>query len=174
MLQAALEEITRNPCALVSYPRALIAQSRAATGGPHLVVCVHTAPPSRLSAARADPALLRFARFEDARSRTTRRRRAGRRCKPVVEVTSPPTPLRVVALVLEPDRDAVASEAPEVLLEPVVELPGPLTLEERDYLLASLEELVPIAPLGVLGVSQRDLLGVAGVPGVPGRLDLLP
>src|SRR5215208_3426046 len=92
----------------------------------------------------------------------------------VISLTSSPTPPHVVALVLEPDRGAIISEAPQVLLKAVVKLPGPLTLEESDDLLASLEELVPIAPLGVGRVRQRHLLGVAGVPGVLGRLDLLP
>jgi hypothetical protein len=78
-----------------------------------------------------------------------------------------------MALVLEPDRNAIISEAPQVLLKAVVELPGPLTLEESDDLLAPLEELVPIAPLGVGRVRQRYLLRVAGVLGVPGRLNLL-
>ena len=139
-----------------------------------MVVCVHTAARSSVSVARADPASLRCARFEDARSRTTRRRMARRCCKPVAEVRSPPLSLCVVALILEPDRDTIIREAPEVLLKAVVELPGPLTLEESDDLLASLEELVPIAPLGVRRVRQRHFLGVSGVPGILGRLNLLP
>src|SRR5215212_9349788 len=92
----------------------------------------------------------------------------------LIAVATPPLPLSVVALVLEPDRDAIICEAPEVLLQAVVELPGPLTLEERDDLLAALEELLAVAPLGVLGVGERDLLGIAGVPGVLGRFDLPP
>ena len=52
-----------------------------------------------------------------------------------------------MALILEPDRDAVIRKAPQVLLEPVVELPSPLALEESDYLLASLEELLAVARL---------------------------
>src|SRR5215218_4553058 len=139
-----------------------------------MVVCVHATARSSVSVARADPASLRCARFEDARSRTTRRRRAGRRCKPVVEVTSPPLSIRIVRLVLEPDSDAVLGEAPEVLFQPVVELASPLAPEEGDDLLAALEELVAVAPLRILRISQRHLLGVAGVPGVLGRFDLLP
>ena len=81
-----------------------------------IVVCVHAAARSSVSVARADPASLRCARFEDAPSRTTRRRMAGRCCKPVVEVRSPPLPLCVVALVLEPYSNAIIREAPEVLL----------------------------------------------------------
>src|SRR5215211_4225129 len=79
----------------------------------------------------------------------------------LVTVTSPPTPLRVVALVLEPYRDAVSREAPQVLFEPVVEFTRPLALQERDYLLAPFEKLLAVAPLGVLRVSERHLLRVA-------------
>src|SRR5215218_162695 len=88
-------------------------------------------------------------------------------------MTSPPAPLRIVALVLEPDRDAVAREAPQVLLQAVVELPCPLAPQEVPDRLAPFEELLAVAPLGVLRVGKRYLLGVAGVPGILGRLDLL-
>src|SRR5215218_11034171 len=69
-----------------------------------------------------------------------------------IPMRSPPLSLCVVALVLEPDRDAVAREAPQVLLEPVVELPRPLAPQEVFDRVAPLEELVAVAPLGVLGV----------------------
>src|SRR5215203_258753 len=92
----------------------------------------------------------------------------------LVPMTSPPLPVRVVALVLEPDRDAVLREAPQVLLETVVELLCPLAPQEVPDRGAPLEELVAVAPLRVLGVGERHLLGVAGVPGVLDRLDLLP
>src|SRR5215217_159790 len=91
-----------------------------------------------------------------------------------IPMRSPPLSLCIVALVLEPDRDAVISEAPEVLLEPVVKLPCPLAPQERDDLLTSLEELITVSPLGILCVSERHLLGVAGVPSVLRGLDLLP
>src|SRR5215203_3204406 len=91
----------------------------------------------------------------------------------LVPMTSPPAPLRVVALVLEPDRDAVAREAPQVLLQAVVELPCPLAPQEVPDRLAPFEELLAVAPLGVLRVGKHYLLGVAGVPGILGRLDLL-
>src|SRR5215218_5442072 len=91
----------------------------------------------------------------------------------LIPMTSPPAPLRIVALVLEPDRDAVAREAPQVLLQAVVELPCPLAPQEVPDRLAPFEELLAVAPLGVLRVGKRYLLGVAGVPGILGRLDLL-
>src|SRR5215204_3379089 len=92
----------------------------------------------------------------------------------LIPMTSPPAPLRVVALVLEPDRDAVTREAPQVLLQPVIQLPCPLAPQEVPDRLAPLEELVAVAPPGVLRVGERHLLGVAGVPGVLGGLDFLP
>ena len=92
----------------------------------------------------------------------------------LVAVATPPLPLYVPALVLEPDRDAVPREAPEVLFEPVVQLPSPLARQEVPDGLPALEELVAVAPLGVLGVGEGDLLGITGVSGVLGRLHLLP
>src|SRR5215211_8418895 len=133
----------------------------------------HGALPSTVSVARAGPASLRCDRRDGSRSRTTRKRRAGRCCNPVVEVAAPPLSARVVRFVLEAHRDAVSGEAPQLLHEPVVELPGPLALEERDDLLAPLEELVAVAPLRVRRVRQRHLLGIAGVPSVLRGLDLL-
>src|SRR5215203_2765730 len=91
----------------------------------------------------------------------------------LIPMTSPPAPLRVVALVLEPDRDAVPREAPEVLLKTVVQFPCPLAPQEVPDRFAPFEELVAVAPLGVLRVGERHLLGIAGVPGVLGGLDLL-
>src|SRR3712207_987582 len=67
----------------------------------------------------------------------------------LVPVRAPPLALRVVRLILEPDRDSVLCEAPKVLFQPVVQLPGPLALQERDYILAPLEELVAVTPYGI-------------------------
>src|SRR5581483_11528612 len=92
----------------------------------------------------------------------------------LVAVAPPPAAVAVSRLVLEPDRDAVVGEAPQLLLQPVVELPGPLAAEEVDDRFAAPEELVAVAPLGVDRVGKRDALGVARVPGVLGGLHLLP
>src|SRR5215212_4173904 len=92
----------------------------------------------------------------------------------LITVATPPLPILVVRLVLEPDCDAVICEAPEVLFESVVELASPLALQEVPDCLAALEELVAVAPLRVFRVGQCDLLGVAGVPGVLCHLHLLP
>src|SRR5215217_1235278 len=69
-----------------------------------------------------------------------------------ISVTSPPTTLHVVALVLEPHRDAVLRKAPEILLKSVVELTRLLAPEEAPDGLPALEELVAVAPLRVLRV----------------------
>src|SRR5918993_4512034 len=79
----------------------------------------------------------------------------------LIAVATPPLPILVVRLVLEPYRDAVICEAPEVLFESVVELASPLALQEVPDRLAALEELVAVAPLRVLGVGEGDLLRVA-------------
>src|SRR5215210_6683057 len=91
----------------------------------------------------------------------------------LIAVTAPPLTVLVVRLVLETHRDAVALVAPQLLDQPVVELPSPLAFQEGDYLLTTPEELVAVAPLGVFGVGLRDLFGVAGIPGVLGGLYLL-
>ncbi len=92
----------------------------------------------------------------------------------------PPLPLRVPALVLEPDSYAVIREAPEVLHRAVVELTRPLAFEEGDYFLPTLEELVAVAPLTSeplvrplpllcrLGAQpQGGVLGLHGAPDHP-------
>src|ERR671916_2844332 len=91
----------------------------------------------------------------------------------IVPLRSPPASLGVAALVLEPHRDPVLGEAPQVLLQPVVELPLPLPGQEVPDRLAPLEELVAVAPLRVLRIRHRHPFGVAAVPRVLGGLDLL-
>jgi hypothetical protein len=83
-----------------------------------------------------------------------------------------PVPGVVVVLVDEADRDPVLAEGPELLDEPVVDLPGPLATEEGDDLLAALEELGAVPPPAVRGVGAGDSLRVAGVLGVLGGADL--
>ena len=80
-------------------------------------------------------------------------------CKPVVRVATPPLAFLVVRLVLEAHGDTIGGVAPQLLPQPVVELPRPLTPQELLDGLASLEELVAVAPLGVFGVGRRDRLG---------------
>src|SRR5580704_15450863 len=90
----------------------------------------------------------------------------------LVAVAAPPLAIRVAGLVLEPDRDPVLAERPQVLAQGVVELAAPLGGEELDDRGPPGEEGVAVAPGRVHGVGARDALGVAGVPGVLGGLHL--
>src|SRR3954447_3132173 len=87
---------------------------------------------------------------------------------------TPPLSIHIPALVFEPDRDAVFRKAPEVLLQPAVQLAPPLASQKVPDRVAAFEELVAVAPLRVLSIRQRHPLRVAGVPGVLGRLYFLP
>lgn len=90
-----------------------------------------------------------------------------------VAVRPPPFPVRVAALVLEADADAVLVKRPQIFPEPVFLFTLPLARQEFPYRLAPGEEFVAVAPLGVLGVREGHLFRVAGVPGVFGGLDFL-
>src|SRR5436190_6445419 len=61
-------------------------------------------------------------------------------------VRAPPLAIDVAALVLEPRGDPVALEGPQVLAERVLQLAGPLLLQERGDLGAAGEEPVAVAP----------------------------
>src|SRR5262249_32524067 len=80
----------------------------------------------------------------------------------------------VVPLVREAHGDPVSGECPELLDEPVVQLPDPFARQEGDDCRPSVQELGAVPPAAVLGVGQRDLLRIATVPGVLGEPDLLP
>src|SRR5215469_9924777 len=91
----------------------------------------------------------------------------------LVAVAAEPAPRVVVPLVSEAHRDAVACARPQFLDEPVVELPGPLALQERAHLIPPRGELRAISPARILRVHLHDALGIAGVPGILGHTHLL-
>src|SRR5580704_19335734 len=64
----------------------------------------------------------------------------------LVAVAAPPMAIRVVRLVLEPDRDPVLAERPQVLAQGVVELAVPVGGEELDDRGPAGEEGVAVAP----------------------------
>src|SRR6266700_8186543 len=90
----------------------------------------------------------------------------------LIAVAAPPPAIRVMGLVLEPDRDPVLAERPQVLAQGVVELAVPLGGKELDDRGPPGEEGVAVAPGRIHGVGARDALGIAGVPGVLGGLHL--
>src|SRR6478735_5168599 len=91
----------------------------------------------------------------------------------LVAVGAVPLPGVVVAFVGESYGDAVVGDGPKFLDQPVVEFAVPLAGQERDDLVAALDEFRAVPPVAVDGVSQRDLRGVAGIPAVLGQPDLL-
>src|SRR5215813_8865077 len=90
----------------------------------------------------------------------------------LVAVAAPPLALDIVGLVLEPDRDPVVPEGPQVLAQGIVEFTVPLGGEELDDRGPPGEEAIAVAPGRVDGVRARDALRVADVPGVLGGLHL--
>src|SRR5262249_53107089 len=84
----------------------------------------------------------------------------------LVAVGPEPVPGVVVVLVDEAHRDAVLVEGPQLLDEPVVDLPRPLATEEGDDLLAPLEELGAVSPPAFWGLGPCDAVRARGVPGI--------
>jgi hypothetical protein len=91
----------------------------------------------------------------------------------LVAVGAEPASRIVVVLVREPDRDTIARVCPQLLDEPVVELPVPFACQELDDLGPSLEDLAAVSPLAVDRIRQRNAFGIAGVPAILGGADLL-
>jgi hypothetical protein len=91
----------------------------------------------------------------------------------LVAVGAEPVPRIVVVFVREPDRDTIPRVCPQLLDEPVVELPIPFACQELDDVGPSLEDLAAVSPLAVDSVRQRNALGIAGVPRILGGADLL-
>src|SRR5690242_16955961 len=70
----------------------------------------------------------------------------GRELPMLVAVAAVPLAAGVVPLALEPHRDAVARVAPQLLLQPVVELDRPLALQKVDDRCSTGKELGTVAP----------------------------
>jgi len=71
-----------------------------------------------------------------------------------------------MALVGEPDGDAVPAERPQLLDQPVVKFPRPLALQELYDLGPPVQELRAVPPPGMLGVPKREPFRIPGVPGI--------
>ena len=63
-----------------------------------------------------------------------------------VSVGTEPVSRVIVPLVCEPDRNAVVSECPQFLNQPIVEFPRPFALEKRDDFVSSIYEFRTIPP----------------------------
>src|SRR6185436_5212957 len=84
---------------------------------------------------------------------------------PVLVAVGPEPVARIVMpLIGETYRDAVSVAGPELLDEPVIELPGPLPSEELLDRVAPGKEFGAIAPHAVARVCERHALWIPGVP----------
>ncbi len=79
----------------------------------------------------------------------------------------------VVPLVDEAHRDAVVGKGPQLLDQPVVQLPRPLAHQKRVHLFPAHRKLRPVAPARVLGVDLDHPIRVARIPGVFGHAHFL-
>src|SRR4029077_14604441 len=76
-------------------------------------------------------------------------------------------------LVSEMNRDAVLGKRPHFLDEPVVQLLGPLTREERNDFVSSANELRSVPPAGIDRVRQSYFCRIASIPSIFGEAHLL-
>src|SRR5262249_34610161 len=81
-----------------------------------------------------------------------------------VAIRAMPLAARITPLILEPHRNPIVVESPEILDQAVVELLLPFAGEERLDRLAPREELRAVAPAAILGISERDAFGIARIP----------
>src|SRR4029453_4710279 len=64
------------------------------------------------------------------------------------------------------DRDPIVGKSPELLDQPVIEFPCPLSAEKRHDLGAPADEFGAVPPMAVWRIGQRHLLGITTVPSV--------
>src|SRR5262249_20048692 len=79
----------------------------------------------------------------------------------------------IVPLVSEADSDAIVTERPQLLDEPIVQLPVPLASKERDNGFSAHEELRAVAPPALHAVCECHALRVTRVPAVLRRPNFL-
>src|SRR6202012_4343424 len=90
-----------------------------------------------------------------------------------VAVGTEPVAAVVVPLVGEAHGDAIAGECPQFLDQAGFLFFLPLSGQERDDVVATIDEFGAVTPLAVDGVSESDLGRVATVPAVLGQTDFL-
>ena len=91
----------------------------------------------------------------------------------LVAIGAEPLATIVVVFVSKAHGDAIASEGPEFLDQPVVEFAPPFAGQERLNLGATAWKLSAIAPAAVESIGKRDARRVARIPCVLCRTDLL-
>ena len=91
----------------------------------------------------------------------------------LVAIGAEPLSVVIVVFVGEAHGDAVASEGPEFLDQPVVEFACPFSGQERLDLGAATREFSAIAPAAVESIGEHDARRIARIPCVFRRTDLL-
>jgi hypothetical protein len=84
-----------------------------------------------------------------------------------------PLAIGVLPFVLEADADAIFAKASQRFLQFVVELLGPLVLQEGSYFRAAAQEFGPVAAFRIHAIGMRKPLGITRIPGILRHLNLL-
>src|ERR1700682_5275807 len=86
----------------------------------------------------------------------------------LVAVAAEPVPAVIVPFIGKADGDAIRTEGPDFLDQPVVKLAVPLSRQKGLDRLSSLQEFGTVAPTTVDGVGERNARRIARVPGILG------
>src|ERR1700730_5767471 len=87
----------------------------------------------------------------------------------LVAVAAQPVPSVIVPFIGKADGDAILTEGPDFLDQPVVELAVPLSRQKGFDRLASLQYFGAVAATTVGGVGERDARRIARVPAIQSR-----
>ena len=116
------------------------------------------------------PSRLGNGQIVDARFATLHE--TGRRKLPeLIPIGAIPLAVAIMPLILELHRHTIVPEAPELLLELVVQLPSSFTLQEFYDCGAASQKFGSIPPLSILGICSGYTLRIASVPEVFRDLD---
>jgi len=91
----------------------------------------------------------------------------------LVSIGAEPVAAVVVPLIGITDSDAIVSEGPEFLDQPIVKFLCPFAGQKRHDLGAAVDEFSPVPPAAVRRVSERNLFRIAAIPTVFSKADLL-
>ena len=90
----------------------------------------------------------------------------------LVAVRAKPLTRVVVPFVGKANRYSIRSEYPELLYQPIVELPDPFASEEGDNLFAALQEFSTVSPARVHRIRECEPGRVARIPSIFGQSNL--
>src|ERR1700738_5066246 len=91
----------------------------------------------------------------------------------LVAVAAQPVPSFIVPFIGKADGDAILTEGPDFLDQPVVELAVPLSRQKGFDRLASLQYFGAVSPTTINSVGERDARWIARIPSILGQTRLL-